>query len=260
MPLPWPAALLPEAAIAGFVAALAAGTLGGYVGGALARPMARAGELEPAPLGRGAHRAALAGLLAIVAVLVWALPISSDGPASAAVRLTDVPSADGRAVQAVVRVTPRDALDGANYANVTSWQGGGRVLSDLERVREGVYRTTEPVPVHGGWKAMIRVHTGSSLVAVPIYLPRDQAIPAPEVPARDAFTRPFVRDVKILQREQKQGVPGVLKLLAYLTVGTITAGLIALIAWALMRLEGMPPRRREEPVKQRTSVKRVEVA
>ena len=39
MPLPWPDSLLPEAAIAGFVTAVAAGTVGGFVGGALARPM-----------------------------------------------------------------------------------------------------------------------------------------------------------------------------------------------------------------------------
>ena len=39
MPLPWTDSLLPEAAIAGFVTAVAAGALGGFVGGALARPM-----------------------------------------------------------------------------------------------------------------------------------------------------------------------------------------------------------------------------
>jgi hypothetical protein len=240
MPLPWTDALLPEGAIAGFVAAVAAGTVGGFVGGALVRPRDQAA----APLGRNAHRAALAGFLAIVAVVAWGLPISSGGPSRASVTLTDVPSSAGRAVQATIRVTPRDALDGANFANVTAWQGGGSVVDDLKRVGPGVYRTTEPIPVHGGWKAMVRVHTGKSLVAVPIYLPRDKAIPAAEVPAKASFTRPFERDVKILQREQKQGVPGVLKLIAYLTVAVITASLIALIAWALMRLEGSAPRRR----------------
>jgi hypothetical protein len=244
MPIPWPSSLLPEAAIAGFVAAVAAGTVGGFVGGALARPM---GAQIP-PLGRGARLAGLAGLLAIVAVIGWGLPMASNGPESAAVKLTDVPSKDGRAVQATVRVSPRDGLEGANFANVTAWQGGGSVIDDLERVGPGVYRTTEPIPVHGGWKAMIRVQTGNSLVSVPIYLPLDKAIPAAEVPARQSFTRPFVRDVKVLQREQKQGVPGFLKLLAYLTVAAITAGLIALIAWALVRLETFTqesePRRR----------------
>ena len=194
--------------------------MGGFVGGALARPMDQA---APA-LGRNGHRAALAGFLAIVAVIAWGLPISSDGPAKASVRLTDVPSSNGRMVQATIRVTPRDALDGANFANVTAWQGGGSVVSDLRKVGPGLYRTTEPIPVHGGWKAMVRVQTGKSLVAVPIYLPLDKAIPAAEVPAKASFTRPFVRDVKILQREQKKGVPGVLKLVAYLTVAAITAG------------------------------------
>ena len=252
MPLPWTSALLPEAAIAGFLAAVAAGTVGGFVGGALVRPR------DPAatPLGRNAHRAALAGFAAIVAIVAWGLPISSDGPAAATVRLTDVPSSEGRAVQATIRVTPRDALEGANYANVTAWQGGGSVVDDLTRVGPGVYRTTEPIPVHGGWKAMVRVHTGRSLVAVPIYLPRDKAIPAAEVPAKAGFTRPFVRDIKILQREQKEGVPGVLKLIAYLTVAAITAGLIALIAWALVRLEGSAPRRR---VRGRGRIRRAEL-
>jgi hypothetical protein len=233
MPISWTSALLPEGAIAGFLAAVAAGTVGGFVGGALARPI---GVPIP-PLGRGARRAALAGLLTIVAVLGWGLPMSSNGPQRANVRLTEAPSKDGRAVQATIRISPRNGLEGANFANVTAWQGGGSVVDDLKRVGPGLYRTTEPIPVHAGWKAMIRVQTGNSLVSVPIYMPRDEAIPAPEVAARESFTRPFVRDVKILQREQKQDVPGFLKLLAYLTVAGITAGLIVLIAWALVRLE-----------------------
>jgi hypothetical protein len=241
MPLPWPDSLLPEAAIAGFVTAVAAGTLGGFVGGALARPMRPAAE--PSRVGRGGHRAALAGLLTLVAVIGWGLPISSDGPTSATVRLTDVPSSGGRNVQATIRITPADGLADANFANVTAWQGGGSVVSDLKRIGPGLYRTTKPIPVHDGWKAMVRVHTGRSLVAVPIYLPRDRAIPAPELPARASFTRPFERDVKILQREQKSGVPGGLKLAAYLTVGAIAAGLIVLLAWALLRLEGAEARR-----------------
>jgi hypothetical protein len=264
MPLPWPDSLLPEAAIAGFVTAVAAGTVGGFVGGALARPMQMADEVglpegpRPRP-GRAAHRAALAGLLTLVAVIAWGLPISSDGPTNARVALTDVQSSDARNVQATVRVTPADALDGAHFANVTAWQGGGSVVSDLKRIGPGLYRTTKPVPVHDGWKAMVRVHTGSSLVAVPIYLPRDRAIPAPEVPAQASFTRPFVRDVKILQREQKDDVPGVLKLIAYLTVGSIAAGLIALIAWALLRLEGVAPRQRRPRAAGRTPARRVEL-
>ncbi|MEA2454054.1 MAG: hypothetical protein QOI45_316 [Thermoleophilaceae bacterium] len=264
MPLPWPDSLLPEAAIAGFVTAVAAGAVGGFVGGALARPMEQAPELGlpegPRPLlGRGARRAALASFLVLVAVIAWGLPISSDGPTSAKVILTEVPSRDGRAVQATIAFRPPDAVEDAHFANVTAWQGGGSVVSKLKEIRPGVYRTTKPIPVHGGWKALLRVHTGDSLVGVPIYLPRDRAIPAPEVPASPSFTRPFVRDVKILQREQKAGVAGGLKLAAYLTVGSIAAGLIALIAWALLRLEGAGPRPRRPRTARRTSARRAEL-
>ena len=55
---------------------------------------------------------------------------------------------------------------------------------------------------------MVRLQTGNQILAAPIYLPEDTAIPAPEVPARAAFTRAFVSDHQVLQREQKQDVPG----------------------------------------------------
>jgi hypothetical protein len=101
-----------------------------------------------------------------------------------------------------------------------------------------VYRTTEAVPVNGGWKALVRVHTGDSLVGVPIFMPEDRAIPAPEVPAESRFTRDFVRDLVLLQREKKDDVSGALSVFAYLVVAAIAAALIALIAWSLLRLEG----------------------
>ena len=62
--------------------------------------------------------------------------------------------------------------------------------------------------MYGGWKALVRVHTGDSLIGVPIFMPEDRAIPAPEVPAEARFTRDFVRDLVLLQREKKDDVPG----------------------------------------------------
>ncbi|MEA2330549.1 MAG: hypothetical protein QOK00_1081 [Thermoleophilaceae bacterium] len=255
MPIPWTESLLPEAAIAGFVTAVAAGAVGGFVGGALARPVAGASGIGPARLRLGprAHRAALAGFLVLVAVIGWGLPISSDGPERATVSLTEARPGPERAVDATIRFSPADSADGAHFANVTAWQGGGSVVSELEEVRPGVYRTTEPIPVHGGWKALIRVHTGDSLVGVPIYLPRDRAIPAPEVPATASFERPFVRDLALLQRERKEGVAGGLTLGAYVTVAAIAAALIALIAWALLRLEGVERAPRDPRAARRTS-------
>ena len=55
---------------------------------------------------------------------------------------------------------------------------------------------------------MIRLHSGSSLTALPIFLPRDAAIPAAEVPARPSFTRTFVDETQLLQREKTGGSPG----------------------------------------------------
>jgi hypothetical protein len=235
MPIPWRESLLPEAAIAGFVTAVAAGALGGFVGGALTRP-------RDAVLGRPGHRAALAGLLVVVAVIGWGLPISADGPQRASVTLTEVRSGDERTARATVRVAPASAADGAHFLNVTAWQGGASVVDELEEVGPGVYRATEPIPVHGSWKTMVRLHRGESLVAVPIYLPRDRAIPAPKVPARPEFTRQFVRDIELLQRERKDDVPAGLALSAYLAVAAIAASLIVLFAWVLLRLEGRTAR------------------
>jgi hypothetical protein len=187
------------------------------------------------------RRAALAGFVVLVAVVGWGLPISSNGPDRAQVTLTDVRQATEREVDATVRIEPPDAAEGAHFLNVTAWQGGASVVSELERSGPGTYRTTEPIPVHDGWKAMVRLHRGDSLLGVAIYLPEDRAIPAPLVPARPAFTRPFVRDVELLQRERKDDVPGALSLIAYVTVAAIALGLVALIAWTLLRLEGTAP-------------------
>jgi hypothetical protein len=252
MPIPWQGTLLPEALIAGLVTAVAAGAVGGFVGGALVRPTPQ----RTAPMGRAAHRAALAAFLVLVAVIGWGLPISDDGPPQATVALEDVRSGAERSVDATVRIEPPEAAEDPNFLNVTAWQGGGSVVSELERVGPGVYRTTEPVPVYGGWKAMVRLHSGDSLVGVPIFLPEDRAIPAPAVPAESRFTRDFVRDLVLLQREKKDDVPAALSTLAYLVVAAIAAALIALIGWALLRLErtGPKPRPRVPRASGRTRV------
>jgi len=88
---------------------------------------------------------------------------------------------------------------------------------------------------------MIRLHRGAELAAVPIYLPEDTAIPAKGVPATQHFTREFVSDKKLLQREQKTGVAGWLTAVAYLTVAAIGYFLLGLLAWGLHRLASVAP-------------------
>ena len=100
--------------------------------------------------------------------------------------------------------TPPTPPTDAEWLTVTAWQGGGLVRRPAAAGRPGRYRTTKPIPVHGEWKALIRLHRGNSLSGVPIYLPRDQAIPAKEVPAAPHFSRDVRADHDILQRELRR--------------------------------------------------------
>ncbi len=52
------------------------------------------------------------------------------------------------------------------------------------------------------------LHRCDTLASVPVFLPRDPAIPATEVPAPASFERPFAEDREVLQRERKDDVPG----------------------------------------------------
>ena len=83
----------------------------------------------------------------------------------------------------------------------------GRSSTNLEKVGPGHYRSTEAVPVWGTWKTLLRVHDGKTLTAVPIYLAADPGIGAKEVPAEASFTRPFVAEITILQRERNPDTP-----------------------------------------------------
>jgi hypothetical protein len=238
MPIPWNDSLLPEAAIAGFITAVAAGAVGGFVGASL---VGRSGALISREDGRRLVRAdrlaALAGGLALMAVIGWALPMSTSGPERAQVALKDIQSGKERTVAATIKVDPRDSTPDPEFMNVTAWQGGGSVVDPLEKLGEGVYRTTKPIPVYGGWKATLRIQQGDALVSMPLFMPRDEAIPAKEVPAKPSFTRGFIADHEVLQRERKEGVSGALTLSAYLTVLAIALSLIALISWSLLRVD-----------------------
>jgi hypothetical protein len=227
MPIPWPSTLFPEAAIMGFLMAVAAALVGAWVGHRL--------SLKPRPSNGSLRTAAVAGAAVMAALVAVALHKPADTGVKASVALTEVAGAPARAVNATVTMTPRDAADDAKWLTVTAWQGDGLVVDRLKRVSEGVYRTTQAIPVNGEWKALVRLHVGSSLTAVPIFLPQDKAIPAAEVPAPAQFERAFVADHKILQREQK-ATSGALAGLGYLVVAAIAFALLALLAWGLHRL------------------------
>jgi hypothetical protein len=229
MPLPWPSSLLPEAAVLGLAAGVAGGVLGGFIGRALSADGRH-------PIQRVPGWVLPAAVIAAIAVIAWPLPLDAGSPTSATVALTQASGPPHRTVNAIVRLAPRNAADHADWLTVTAWQGGGLVVDRLRRVGEGVYQTTQPIPVYGKWKAMLRMENGRAVDAVPIYLPADPAIPAKAVPATSRFTRPFVRDKKVLQREAVGGsealaVPAYLALLAIVVAWLVTLG------WGLRRLE-----------------------
>jgi hypothetical protein len=232
MPIPWPAASFPEAAIAGLAVALSGALLGAWIGTRLSP--------EPGRRFPGLRLAACASAVTIAALSAFALYTPADSGVSARVALRDLGSGPERMVRATVHLTPRDAAEDAEWFDVTAWQGGGLVVDPLERVAPGTYRTTEPIPADGNWKTMIRLHRGSSLTAVPIYLPLDAAIPAAEIPARANFTRRFTDETQILQREKTGGSPALVAI-AYATVACIALSLLVLLAWSLHRL-AFPPR------------------
>jgi hypothetical protein len=227
----WPGSLLPEGALAGFVAAVAGGVVGGFIGRALS-----AGELAPRPVPRLALPAALA---ALVAVFVYAAPIADGERIRARVTLDEVSPAPQREVHVRVSLDPADAADGARWFNATAWQGqeGRSVVTDLRETSPGVFRTEKPVPVYGAWKTTLRLHRGAAVQGLAVYFPPDEAIPVQGTPAPPRFTREFVRDVKLLQREQKPDVPGWLVVLAYVTVLVIGLALYGSMGWGLRLLQ-----------------------
>jgi hypothetical protein len=232
MPLPWPSNFIPEGLLWAVIAGVSGGLLGSLIGSALAS------DRRAFPW-RGAKPALALGFVAIFLMVGYGLNVDNDAKgATAHFQLSNAQggSDGGRYVDAKVTLDPRSAAGKPNWMTVTAWQGKGKlVVNRLEKIGEGVYQTTQPIPVHGDWKALLRVHKDNAILGAPIYLPNDPAIPAKGVPAKADMTRPLTSDHKILQRESKSA-SGILPLLAYLGVLVIALGLCALMAWGLGRL------------------------
>ena len=243
MPIPWPSALLPEAALLGLTAALAGGVVGAWIGSRLA-----AESVPRTPLMRPA---AVLGAAVIVALVGYGLMKPAQEGVTGTVTLSDVRGGPERAATLNLALDPPNAADDAKWLTATAWQGGGLVVDRLERTGNGRYRSTQPIPLHGNWKALIRLHSGRSLTAMPVYLPEDLAIPAREVQAPPRFERAFIADNEILQREQKGTTPW-LGALGYSAVLGIALGLLSLLAWGLHRLASCaPPSAGSPPARQR---------
>jgi hypothetical protein len=236
MPVAWPEGLINAAIVPTIVAGVSAGLIGAFFAMALNGAEGRG----PAPTGSWRSRVALpsAGLAAIAVVVALNVADSAPKGVNAEITLAETSPAPNRTAEATVRIEPQSFADDANWVSAIGWQGGERLhLDHLTETSPGVYETSEPLPLSGTWKTLVRVHTDDALVGVPLYLPEDSAIPAEAVTSPEGtFQRPFIDETEILQRELKDDVPGYLAGIAYAIVGSIVLAIILLLGWVLIRL------------------------
>lgn len=167
-------------------------------------------------------------------------------PADVTARVVLTPAGPNEAadenVTAEVFLDPADALsDDPEWVTLMSWQGGidndrGIVIDRLERVGPNHFRSTEPMPVSGSWKTILRVQDGTTMAGVPVYLPADPAIGAEGEPAQLTSTKPFVAEISILQRERTFDYPSWLFGAASLVVLVCSLLLIAALSWGAGRV------------------------
>ena len=154
-----------------------------------------------------------------------------------------------RTAAAEVRVTPASlAQEDAAWVEILAWQGGGAgerglVIDRLKRTGPGTYESIKPIPIAGGWKSTLRVQDGRTMTAVPIYLPAEDAIDAEEVPASATFTRQFVPEITLLQRERSFDHPAWLWDAASVVVLACSVALIWALSWGVARLARSSPGR-----------------
>ncbi|HUR84426.1 MAG TPA: hypothetical protein VMY78_03710 [Solirubrobacteraceae bacterium] len=239
MPIPWPQEILPETIGLGLAMAIAASLIGAWIGARLASE-----RMKYDPRLRWA---ALGAAVAVGAMLAFPLFTQTESGLSAKVALRDVDTGSQRTAIATVTMNPRDGADDNTWFTATAWQGGGLVVDHLREISPGVWRTTKPIPVHGDWKTIIRLHQGNAILGLPVYAPADAAIPVPAVPAPPTFTRPFFSDKELLQREARTQ-DATITYAAYGTVLGFTLLILALLAWGIHRVgvtagerRGLPP-------------------
>jgi len=228
MPHAWTGAILPEALLMALGGGIAGGVLGALLGSGLRRGL---------PPARVARPAFAVSLLVIGLLVANGLVYDESRTVRGQVTLEEVPGATDRETHATVRFDPSEVAEDAAWVEGIAWQAGGKlVVEPMERTGDGAWRTTEPLPLYGEWKSLIRVHKGREQLAIPVFFPADRGIPAPEVPAPTSFTRTFVHDTEALQREKKDDVPGWIWVAASLVVLLIALGFVAALGWGVARV------------------------
>jgi hypothetical protein len=182
-------------------------------------------------------------VLVIGGTVANGLHISVPSKDTATVKLADLPSKPGqRMVSADVTINPPTLVsDHPDWLTILSWQGKmnndrGLQIDRLKKVGPGHYVSTQPIPVWGDWKTLLRLNDGRTLTAAPIWAPADAAIPVPEIPAQAVSTKPFVLEVTILQRERDPSVPAWLFTAGGVVVLVFTLTVITALTWGAGRI------------------------
>jgi hypothetical protein len=238
---PWPSSIWPEALLMAVPVAVLTGACGAMLG------MVLTDQRLPA-------RAISIGLVALTVLVIGGatangLRYEVPQNATATMTLTEAPGSapDKRMVTADVRINPPNLIsEDPNWVSVLGWQGGlanqrGIFVDRLERLGPGHYRSTQPMPVYGKWKTLLRVHDGRIFTAIPIFLAGDPGIGAPEIPAQATMTRPFVPEITILQRERNPDTPMVLWTIGGLVVLACTLIMIGGLTWGAGRINRSQP-------------------
>ena len=238
---PWPSSIWPEALLMAVPVAVLTGACGAMLGMVLTDQ-----RLPSRAIGIGL---VVLTVLVIGGATANGLRYEVPQNATATMTLTEVPGSapDKRMVTADVRINPPNLIsEDPNWVSVLGWQGGlanerGIFVDRLERLGPGHYRSTQPMPVYGKWKTLLRVHDGRIFTAVPIFLAGDPGIGAPEIPAQATMTRPFVPEITILQRERNPDTPMVLWTIGGLVVLVCTMIMIGGLAWGAGRINRSQP-------------------
>src|SRR4051795_6759613 len=222
--LPWNSSLMPEGLICAAIAGVAGGAIGALLG------LGLRGELPRPTLARGVLAASAVAVAALVAN-----GLITSHPSGERAALTLAQAHGGSAV-VDSRISPASATHDAAWVSVTAWQGRGKLVVDrLHDAGGGLFTGTERIPLHGDWKAVLRVQHDRKVIGAPVYFPSDPAIPVKGIPARAQATRPFVLDHTLLQRERKKGVPTWLGTGACLLVLILFLGFFSSLAWGVAR-------------------------
>ena len=238
---PWPLSMWPEALAMSVPAAIAMGVCGALLGMVLTG--------QKLPKRSVSITAVVLTVLVLGAAVANGLRTEVPEHATATITLNELSNDGGkRMVSADVVINPRDLIsDDPEWVTILSWQGGlandhGLAIDRLQKISEGHYRSTQPIPVYGSWKTLLRVQDGTTMTGVPIFLPADPGIGAPETPALTSSTRRFTQELTILQRERNQNHPSWLFNVASLVVLFCTLVLIAALSWGAGRINGTETR------------------